>query len=93
MLDSGEKEEVAMPQEKKAYEWGDCISRIAKIDNEISAIGKALRSKELGLTATERQAFEDRQRALEGVRAVVSAEKDKALTHIIPKKIDSKTSS
>jgi hypothetical protein len=70
---------------KNAYEWGDCVSRIGKIDNELSAIGKALTSKDLGLTATERKAFEDRQSALEGVRAVVSAEKCKALAHITPK--------
>lgn len=82
-----------MSQEKKAYEWGEYVSRLAKIDNEISAIGKVLRSKELGLTATERKALEDRQSALEGVRAMVSAEKDKALTHIIPKGTNSKTSS
>lgn len=82
-----------MSQEKKAYEWGDCVSRLAKIDNEISAIGKALRSKELGLTATERQALEARQSALESVRAIVSAEKDQALTRIIPQGIDPKTRS
>lgn len=74
-----------MSQEKQTYDWGNCVSRLAKIDNEISAIGKALRSKELGLTHTERQAFDERMGALEGMRAMVSAEKDKALTRIIPK--------